>query len=98
MKEEKRNWAIAVCNTDADGIAQSRVYGTKEQVKGHLVALVKSDKREDSLMGNRWECGYTRKKDVLERADGSLYACGMYSSYHIDYTAKPEDRMEVKAL
>lgn len=95
MKEEKKNWAIAVCNTDADGIAQSRVYGTKEDVKGYLVALVKSDKKKDSLM---WEGGYTRKKDVFERADGSLYACGVYSSYHIDYTAKPEDRMEVKAL
>lgn len=87
MKAEKQNYLIGICNTDADGVVQYRVIGTKRQVQRHLVALVKEDRRNDT---DGYNYGTEELNDVTEDAEGCMQAYAAYSNYHIDYTATPE--------
>ncbi len=86
--ELKTRWLIGICNSDADGVVVYAVLGTKNEVKKHLVNLVKEDKREDS---ERFDSGTTALKDVYEESNGTLSAYATYYDYHIDYVATPDD-------
>ena len=85
---ERSVWIIGICSSEADGVALSRVFGTKAEVKRHLVRLVKEDRNNDS---EAWEYGDLIVAEVEEDPiTGVLNAFATYSDYHIDYSAIPE--------
>lgn len=89
----KQNWIIGMSGSEWDDVVTYRVFGSKNDVKKHLAALVRESKNENP---DCFEYGDTSIKSITERNDGSLYAGATFSSYHNDYTATPE--MEVKIL
>ena len=84
--EEVMNWLVGIGGTEVDGVMMERVTGTKKQVVKHLVSLVRRDRDADP---EGWDYGSTAMKDVVDRG-GELYAYGVFSDYHIDYSAVPE--------
>lgn len=86
MKEVKKNWVIGVCNTDDNGVRFYFVYGTKFQVKKYMLFLAGFDIEENQ---EKYDFGTEKIKEVVEENDGSLYAYGCYSTFHIEYSAKP---------
>lgn len=95
QKEEKKEYIVGICNTDADGVSIYRVVGTQREVMHYLLDAVKEDKVNAR---EAWEYGSTRMKDIECRFDGSLYAYGCYSDYHIDYEATPVENISVVTL
>lgn len=98
----KMNWIIGICNTAADGVVLRRAYGTKEQIKELLVKYVNEDRIEDE---DRWDYGCESVEDVEEidedetyKHNGELNAYATYCNYHIDYTAVPENNLEIEEL
>ena len=102
--DKKQNWIIGVCCTESDGIYIGRVHGTKGQVKEYLATLAVEDMLNayDSLEEAVDEYGNyctTKASEVDESDDGKeLNAYGTYSDYHIDYTARLEDDVEIEEL
>lgn len=89
---KRRIWMIGICSSEINGVVLNRVFGTKAEVKRHLVRLVKEDRKRDQ---NAWEHGVVAFRDVEEDPiTGVLYAYANYSYYHIDYSAKPEGAPE----
>ena len=95
MKSEKKYWLIGIHNSEGDSTWMYRVYGTKHQVKRHLLALVKDDRKENP---EGWEFG-TEKIDEITNAHDSpidgLYAVGCYGDCHYDYSAVPEQEVKI---
>lgn len=79
-------YIIGISSSEADGIISYRVSGTRQQVKKHLVTLVKSDKSNDK---EAWDYGTTTMKDLDEEQE-IISGYGVYDDYHIDYTATPD--------
>ena len=93
-RQKKQVWVIGISGTEMDNVVIQKVYGTRHDVKKHLVHLLKEVRKEDP---DSWEFGVPKLKDVTERRDGSLYACACWRSHHNDYAAYP-DVFEVKHL
>lgn len=93
-KVEKFDWIIGIGGSEADGVDMHRFHGTEYQAKRHIVNLVKEDRRNNA---GCFEYGTEKIEEVEARTyDGSLYAYGCYSDYHIDYEAARLDKMETK--
>ncbi len=88
-----QNWLIGISGSNMDNVITYRVSGTSDQVKKHLLALVKESKDADT---ETWEYGTDNEMEIEQRAGGILYAFGCWADYHDDYTATPE--MEVETL
>lgn len=85
---ERYDWIIGVSNTEADGVALFRFRGTKDEIKQKLADLVNEDKERDE---EHWDYGCETVLNIVDESNGCgwLYqAYGIYSGYHIDYTAK----------
>ena len=89
-KTEKFDWIIGIGGNEVDGVKLHRFYGTESQAKRHLIDLVKKDKLTDR---ESFDYGTEKISEVEVRANGSLYACGCYLDYHIDYEATRLDKM-----
>ena len=87
MNHFKTSWIIGIGNSAADNVIINRVFGTKRQVKKHLLKLAKDDKEVDRDI---WNCGTDNVNEVETRKDGSFYAFNNFADYHIDYVAVPE--------
>ena len=85
---KKQIYIVGMGGSEADGVDIRKVRGTKQQVKKYLVDLVDQDRSNDP---DAWEYGSEKIKDIEEKSDGSLYAYGCYSDYHIDYQAVPDN-------
>ena len=93
--KKKRNYIIGTSGTEFDCVVITRVYGTKKQVKEHLMKLVMEDRREAE---DCFDSG-TDSIDEIEVMDsGEMNAYNCFSDYHIDYTACPEDYAEIEVL
>lgn len=92
---DKMNWIIGICNTAADGVVLRRAYGTKEQIKELLVKYVNEDRIEDE---DCWDYGCESVEEIEETSNGELSAYATYCNYHIDYTAVPENNLEIEEL
>lgn len=84
----KYKWVIGICDTEGDGVDLVGFYGTEDEMKAKLVEMVQNDREySDSYVG-----GTESVDEVAVRYSGTeLYACGSYSCYHIDYSAKRLD-------
>lgn len=81
-------WIIGICNTGADGIRLVRFYGSKDEVKEQILALINEDRDIDE---DNWEFGCECIDDIRAEDNGlgyEFYGYGSYDNYHIDYTAK----------
>lgn len=89
---KRRIWMIGICSSGSAGVVLYRVFGTKTEVKKHLVRLVKEDRNNDL---DDWSFGDMSAEEVAEDPiTGALIASAIYSDYHIDYSAKPEGAPE----
>ena len=84
----KKEWIIAVANTESDGVKIYKMTGTEDQVKNHMMKLVKEDKAADK---EEYEYGTENKKEIEVQNDGTLQGYNCFVNYHIDYTAMPLD-------
>lgn len=83
----KRDWIIAIANTEADGVEIFRFFGTEESVRKKMVELVEEDKENDEEgFVNGTECS---EEVSIGKSNGrfELNAYATYGDYHIDYTA-----------
>lgn len=85
--EEKCNWLIGAGGSEMDGVSMERVFGTESQVRQYLFSMVQ-DNRESNP--DCWEYGTESEDEIQTQYDGSLYAYGCYSDYHVDYAARKE--------
>lgn len=86
MSDWGKDWIIAVANSEADGVAINRFYGTEEEVRALLVRMVQEDRKNDE---ESFEYGTEEPENVDNTTgSGTLNASATYSNYHIDYTAK----------
>lgn len=84
--KEIYEWIVGVGGTEVGGVNLHKFVGTENEAKKHLVSLVKNDRANDE---ESFEDGTLYIKDVEYRKwQGTLYACGNYSDYHIDYEAR----------
>ncbi len=79
-------YIIGICSSDGDDVLTYLVDGTVNQVKKHLVGLVKQDRKDDFSI---WDGGSTRLKDLEVFEDGKIYGYASFVDHHIDYTATP---------
>lgn len=88
----KELWIIGIANSEGDGIDFQKVLGTVDEVKNHLVSMIKADKANDE---ENYDYGSDDIDDITEyyiNNDDSnkiylLEGYATYSVYHIDYTA-----------
>ncbi len=86
-KDKKRWWQIGIGGSEIDGVSIVNVYETEYGIKRTLISYVKSDRENDH---DAWEHGTEKISEIESRNNGtSFYACGNYSTYHIDYQAYP---------
>lgn len=80
----RTDWIIAISSSESNGVVISRFLGTEDEAKALLVDLVKKDKENDP---DAFDYG---TEDVSEVDDTriELNAYAVYSTYHVDYTAK----------
>ncbi len=78
------DWIIAIASSAANGVVINRFFGSEDEVKALLIELVTEDKANDL---EAFDYG---AEDVFDIEDTGieLNAYAVYSSYHIDYTAK----------
>ena len=43
----RKDWVIAVANSEADGVTINRFYGTEQEVRTLLVRMVQEDREND---------------------------------------------------
>lgn len=94
MKKNNYDWIIGVCCSMADGIKFYKYTGTAEEIKEHLVQLVKIDKKNDK---NEWSSGSETIAEILDESNGKescFYGYGSYMSYHIEYMAEKVASLE----
>jgi hypothetical protein len=98
---EEKIWVISACHTSGEGVWQQRVSGTEDEVKAYLVKLAEEDREiEEGL----WDYGCESVDDVYReeymgnRKYYTLNACSVYRDHHIEYTAVPEEALEVMSL
>ena len=84
---EKQIWIIGIGGSNADDVEVQRVYGTKEQIKQHLLALVQNEKDSWS---ETWEYGTETIDGIEERTPEHLYAYACFSDFHTDFSASLE--------
>jgi hypothetical protein len=92
LNGDDKIWLIGISGTDMDDVMIHKFRGTLEEVKQHLVSLVRRDRfRHNDI----WEHGTLITEDirVIENTN-RLYAYGSYSSFHNDYTAMLEEECE----
>lgn len=90
-KEDSKSWIIGCSGSDWDDVVVYSFEGTKDQAKQVLADIVKSDKKDDP---DDFDYGTTKKSDVNEMHDGRLYAYGVFSDHHNDYTATPVETIQ----
>ncbi len=91
-----REWIIAKHISTLDDIRMIRVEGDLDKIKDLMVKLVLDDKKAEAECydGGTWERGSdTPEKVIVDYAEHTLYACGCYADFHIDYTAQPSAYM-----
>lgn len=94
-------WVIARHMSSMDGTLLNMVEGSVEDVKEHLVKLVKDDREDEARNGDdSWDFGTESVDEVQVNEQGveSLYAFGSYNNFHIDYTAKPVNCLPLRKL
>jgi hypothetical protein len=83
--EDAAYWIIGSGGSDTDDVDTYLVFGTREQVKKHLVAVIQSDiesNKED------FEYGTTSVHELQSFNLGrKFYGSAVYSNSHADYTA-----------
>lgn len=85
---EKYDWIIGKCNTDGDGVDLYRFRGSMDEVKEKIYSMVLEDREKNK---DDWDFGCENVDDVRACDNGlgyEFYGYGVYSTYHIDYTAK----------
>lgn len=85
MSNWRKDWIIAVSNSEADGIVINRFYSTEQETKKLLIRMVQEDREKDE---ESFEYGAEGLEDVENNGSGTLNASAIYAHYHIDYTAK----------
>lgn len=80
---EKNNWIIGICDTDADGVRILRASGAKEDVKGYLFSLVMEERNEKESC---FDFGTESIEDITVGMNGSLYAFNCFFDSHTDYS------------
>lgn len=92
------NWIIAIGNTAIDGIELYQYSGTINEVKALLLEFVNRDKqrdeKDDYLMGC-FKNGPKTVDDIDDTNPSALYTNAEYETYHIDYTAKEIDSIDI---
>ena len=99
---EKHDWIIGICCSASDGVNLWKFSGTKDEVKAKLFSLIEEDRENDF---ETWEHGTESIDEIAERntireiVEGNcvpeLYGYGSYYDYHIDYSAKVIDHIEI---
>ena len=84
--DEMVNWVFGLSGSDWDDVTVCTFFGTKQEAKEMLVALVNADKRD---FPNTYDYGDDELSDVKEFEDGKLYVGTTFSHEHADYTATP---------
>ena len=91
-------WIIAIGNTEADGVRMLYAIGSVDQIKRALVELALEDKANDE---ESFDYGTDDVSGVEETVDmeinevTELNAYNVFSDYHIDYTAKRLDSIQM---
>lgn len=83
-------WIIGKCCSEEDGIVFYKFTGTKTETKQKMVDMVLQDK-ENNI--DEYDYGSESIDDIMEYLDYQLESTGVYSSYHIDYSAEPLKRI-----
>lgn len=83
-------WIIGKCCSEEDGISFYRFTGTKTETKQKMVDMVLQDK-ENNI--DEYDYGSESIDNIMEYLDYQLEGTGVYSSYHIDYSAEPLKRI-----
>ena len=85
--EKKQNWIIGVGGSIFNDVWVSRVYGTKEQVKQHMLNLITAEK---AACPEKWKHGTERMEDIQETVPGHFYAYACFSDSRTDISAELE--------
>ena len=91
-------WIIAIGNTEADGVRMLYAIGSVDQIKRALVKLALEDKANDEESfdyGTDDVSGVDETVDVGINEVTELNAYNVFSDYHIDYTAKRLDSIQM---
>jgi len=93
--EEKKVYIIGIGGTEIDCVVISRVRGTVQQVKEHLMELVMEDRKRDE---DDFDFGTNGVNEIEMMQSGEMNAYNCFYDYHIDYSACPEDYAKIKEL
>lgn len=94
-------WIIAIGNTESDGVRMLYAIGSVDQIKRALVELALEDKGNDE---ESFEYGTDDVSEVAETVDTNtnevteLNAYNVFYAYHIDYTAKRLDSIQIREV
>ena len=83
-------WIIGKCCSAEDGVSFYKFTGTKTETKQKIVDMVLHDK-ENNI--DEYDYGSESIDDITEYLDYQLEGTGVYSDYHIDYSAEPLERI-----
>ena len=84
--KEKKTWIIGIGNSDSDGVVFRKFVGTEAGVKTKLMVLIREDRNADR---ESWDYGTECKSEIATDPDGTMNGYNCFTTYHIDYTAKP---------
>ena len=94
-------WIIAIGNTESDGVRMLYAIGNVDQIKRALVELALEDKDNDE---ESFGYGTDDISEVIETVDTNtnevteLKAYNVFSVYHIDYTARRLDSIQIREV
>ena len=91
-------WIITRHMSNMDGTVITMAKGSTDEIKKHLVRMVKTDKALEKTDGHdSWNVGTEDIENVEANkcGTGTLYAFGDYDAFYIDYTARLLDCLPV---
>mgnify|MGYP007106870995 FL=1 len=88
----KELWIIGIANSESERVVIQQVLGTVDEVKNHLVNLIKEDRKNDE---ENYDLGSDDVDDIeeyyVDNDDSNkiyqLEGFATYHEYHINYTA-----------
>lgn len=99
----KELWIIGIANSESERVVIQQVLGTVDEVKNHLVNLIKEDRKNDE---ENYDFGSDDVDDIeeyyVDNDDSNkiyqLEGFATYLEYHINYTATLASENNVIAL
>ena len=92
---KKKTWIIGIGGSLSDDVFMHTVYGTRSQVKDHLIKLIKEEIDDNK---DEYDFGSDTKRLLKDDDNEGIYGYTVFSDFHTDYKAIPLNNLDEEVV